>query len=63
MIVVGYKADANFIEAARVIKKHINIDSQSANKIISDIRDGKGVTLPNDFVLREDLEDLKFLIS
>lgn len=63
MLVVGYKTGANFNEAARVIKKHTNMDAQSVNRVISQIKEGQGVTLPNDFVLREDLEDLNFLIT
>ena len=63
MLVVGYKTGANFNEAVRVIRKHTNMDAQSANRVISQIKQGQGVTLPNDFVLREDLEDLNFLIT
>lgn len=63
MLVVGYKTGANFNEAARVIRKHTNMDTSSAQKIIVQIKEGQGVTLPNDFCLREDLEDLNFLIA
>lgn len=63
MLVVGYKTSADFTEAARVIKKHTALDNQSVNKVISQIREGHGVKLPDDFVLREDLVDLKFLIT
>jgi hypothetical protein len=63
MLVVGYKTGANFTEAARVIKKHTTFDNQTVNSAVSQIRDGHGVTLPDDFVLREDLVELKFLIA
>lgn len=63
MIVVGYKHSANFSEAARVIKKHTNMDAVAVRNMIEQIKNGTGVTLPNDFCLREDLEDLNFLIS
>lgn len=63
MIVLGYKAGVNFTEAARVLKKHTNMDANSVKKTIDSIKNGQGVTLPDDFVLREDLEDLNFLIS
>ena len=63
MIVLGYKAGANFTEVGRVIKKHTNMDAATLKKVVADIQEGKGVTLPDDFVLREDLEDLKLLVK
>jgi transcription elongation factor GreA-like protein len=63
MIVLGYRSNANFNEAVRVIKKHTNMDSQSINQVVSQIKKGQGVNLPDDFCLREDLEDLNFLIA
>jgi transcription elongation factor GreA-like protein len=63
MLVVGYKTNANFAEAARVIKKHTNMETKDVQKVVSQIKEGQGVKLPNDFVLREDLEDLDFLIT
>jgi hypothetical protein len=63
MIIVGYKNRANFSEAARVIKKHTNLDAVAVKNMIEQIKNGNGVSLPNDFCLREDLEDLHFLIS
>lgn len=62
MIVVGYRSNANFNEAAKVIKKHTNMDMQSVSKTVARIKEGQGVNLPDDFCLREDLEDLNFLI-
>ena len=63
MIVLGYKAGANFIEVASALRKHTNMDAQTVKKTVDDIKEGKGVTLPDDFVLREDLEDLNLLVS
>jgi hypothetical protein len=63
MIILGYKANANFDEAGRAIVKHTSMDKQRVKKVIADIRDGKGVTLPDDFVLREDLIDLNFIVN
>jgi hypothetical protein len=63
MIVVGYKAGANFVEVASVLKKHTNMDSTTVRQVVSDIKEGKGVKLPDDFVLREDLEDLMLLVG
>ena len=63
MIVVGYKANANFVEVGNTIKRHTNYDSQTVRSLVSQIQNGQGVNLPDDFVLREDLEDLDLLIA
>jgi len=63
MIVLGYKSNARFDEAALALVKHTRMDKQAVKKVIADIKEGKGVTLPDDFVLREDLTDLNFLLS
>lgn len=63
MLVVGYKHNADFAQAAHAIKKHTSLDATSVRNIIEQIKNGRGVDLPNDFCLREDLEDLNFLIT
>ena len=63
MIVVGYKANADFVKAGTAIRKHTNMDAQTVRSLVSQIQEGRGVTLPDDFVLREDLEDLNFLVK
>jgi hypothetical protein len=63
MVVHGYKAGVNFVEVASVLRKHTNMDSRTVKQVVSDIKEGKGINLPDDFVLREDLEDLDILIS
>ena len=63
MMVIGYKPNANFIEAQNVIKKHTTLSLGDVKQIVEHIREGNGVQLPDDFVLREDLEDLNFLLD
>ena len=63
MIVVGYRSTANFIEATNVIRKHTEFSLNDTKTIIENIKSGKGVRLPDDFVLRADLEDLDFLVQ
>jgi len=63
MIVEGYRYGANFNEAPRVIAKHTNISLSDAIKLCNQLKDGTIVILPDDFVLREDLTDLKFIIK
>ena len=62
-MVIGYKPNANFLEAQNVIKKHTAFSASDIKNIVEHIREGKGVKLPDDFVLREDLEDLNFLVD
>lgn len=63
MIVIGYRPSANFLEAQNVIKKHTSLNTSDVKQIVEHIREGKGVKLPDDFVLREDLEALNFLVD
>lgn len=63
MIVIGYKPNANFLAAQQVIKKHTSFSGNDVKQIVEHIREGKGVKLPDDFVLREDLEELNFLVQ
>jgi|TARA_Y100000022_G_C12975058_1_gene250862 hypothetical protein len=63
MNVIGYKANANFLEATNVIRKHTTFSGSDARNIVEHIKEGNSVKLPDDFVLREDLEDLNFLLD
>lgn len=63
MIVTGYKPNADFGRAQQAIKKHTKFSHSDAKHIVEHIREGNVVKLPDDFVLREDLEDLNFLLG
>ena len=63
MLVIGYKTGADFNSAAKVIIKHMSHSLQEASKLCDRIKKGEAVSLPNDFVLRDDLKELQFLIS
>lgn len=63
MIVTGYKTSANFYEAQLVIQKHTDLSASDVKTIMKNIQQGTAVKLPDDFVLREDLEDLHFLLD
>ena len=63
MLVLGYKAGANFINAPKVIQKHTGKSLAEATKLCNNLKSGNMFTLPDDFVLREDLEDLKFIVK
>ena len=56
MIVIGYRPNANFVEAQNVLKKHTQFSISDIKHMLEHIKEGQGVKLPDDFVLREDLE-------
>ena len=62
-MVIGYKPNANFVEATNVINKHTNFSIGDIKQMVEHIKEGNGVKLPDDFVLREDLEDLNFTLD
>ena len=63
MTVIGYRPNANFVEAQNVLKKHTQFSLSDIKQLLEHIREGQGVKLPDDFVLREDLEELNFLVD
>ena len=63
MMVIGYRPNANFVEAQNVLKKHTQFSIGDIKQLLEHIREGQGVKLPDDFVLREDLEELNFLVD
>jgi predicted transcriptional regulator len=63
MYVFGYRTTTDFVKATAVFKKHTKYDNQEIKNLIKQIKEGNVIQLENDFVLREDLEDLDFLIS
>lgn len=63
MLVLGYKAGADFNKATAAISKHAGISMHEAKKITDKIKSGETVKLDYDFVLREDLEECKFFIT
>jgi hypothetical protein len=58
MLVTGYRANANFEKARLAINKHTQFSLTQSKQICDAIQNGQSVKLPDDFVLREDLEDL-----
>ena len=63
MIVIGYRPTANFLEASNVLNKHTSFSAVDIKNMLEHIKEGRGVKLPADFVLREDLEDLNFIVD
>lgn len=63
MIIAGWKKGVNTVNAVQAVKKHTGMSMREANQLIKNALEGKAVKLPDDFVLREDLEDLGFSIK
>jgi hypothetical protein len=62
MIVIGCRYNSNDEQAALAIRKHTGKSLADSNKLIQEIKNGNTVSLPDDFVLREDLEDCNFIV-
>lgn len=63
MIIVGWKKGANTVDAIRAVKNHTGMSLKESKQLIESALEGKSVKLPDDFVLREDLEECNFIIS
>lgn len=63
MYITGYRAGVKTIDAISAVKKHTGKSLLESKQLIEAAIEGKAVELPDDFVLREDLEDLGFRLS
>lgn len=63
MYITGYRAGVKTIDAVIAVKKHTGKSMIESKRLIEAAIEGKAVQLPDDFVLREDLEELGFRLS
>ena len=63
MIISGWKSGAKSIDAIRAVKTHTGMSLAESKKLIETALEGKVVNLPDDFVLKEDLEDFGFKVD
>jgi hypothetical protein len=63
MYITGWRSGANTNDAVQAVKRHTNMSLLDCKRLIEDAIEGKAVVLPDDFVLREDLEDLGFKLK
>jgi ribosomal protein L7/L12 len=63
MYITGYRAGVKTIDAINAVRKHTGKSLLDSKRLIEAAVDGKSVQLPDDFVLREDLEDLGFKLN
>lgn len=63
MLVLGYKGNINKNAVMKSLSKHTGHSTSDVKTIVANIEAGYAVNLPDDFVLREELEDLNILIQ
>ena len=63
MYIIGWRKGAKTISAIDAVRKHTGKSLSEAKRLIDDALEGKPVQLPDDFVLREDLEDFGFKLK
>jgi ribosomal protein L7/L12 len=63
MYITGYRAGVKTIDAVNAVRKHTGKSLLDSKRLIEAAVEGKPVQLPDDFVLREDLEDLGFRLD
>jgi len=63
MIISGWRPGARKIDATQAINKHSGIGLKESKKIVDDVLEGTPRALPDDFVLREELESFNFIIE
>lgn len=63
MYIIGWRSGAKTTDAIQAVNRHTNLSLVESRRLIEDAVEGKPVTLPDDFVLREDLEDLGFKLE
>jgi hypothetical protein len=63
MIITGYRHGAKATDAVKAIHKHTEQSLHKSKSIVDEALEGKAMRLPDDFVLREDLEDAGFIVE
>lgn len=63
MIITGWKNGVKTINAIQAVKKHTSMSLRESKQLIETALEGEPVKLPDDLVLREELEDLGFSIQ
>lgn len=63
MTIIGYRKGANSYNAILSVKKHTGRSLLESKRLIEKVLEGETVQLDEDFVLREELTDLKFIVK
>lgn len=62
MTIIGYRKGARSIDAINSVRKHTGKSLIESKRLIEAVLDGGAVKLDEDFVLREELTDLNFIV-
>jgi hypothetical protein len=62
MTIIGYRKGANSLEAINAVKRHTGRSLLDSKRLIEAVLAGGSVKLDEDFVLREELTDLNFIV-
>lgn len=62
MQIIGFKKGAASITAINSVRKHTGMSLIESKKLIEQVLSGQVVKLDEDFVLREELTDCKFIV-
>jgi hypothetical protein len=63
MLIIGYRGKVDWRAVRETIRKVTGMKSDDANELTAQINSGHTVKLDEDFVLREQLEELGLLIK
>jgi ribosomal protein L7/L12 len=63
MTIIGYRKGAKSIDAILSVKKHTGRSLLESKQLIESVLKGQAVQLDEDFVLREELSQLNFILK
>jgi ribosomal protein L7/L12 len=63
MTIIGFKKGANSISAIVSVRNHTGMSLAESKRLIERVLAGNPVTLDDDFVLREELTEQKFIVQ
>lgn len=63
MLVYGYKGNVDWSKVKASLKKCTNLSASDIDKLVRTIKSGQTQTLPDDFVLHDELKDLNILVK
>lgn len=63
MTIIGWRQGANSVNAIRAVAKHTGKPLLESKQLIESALEGNAVVLPDDFILREDLEECNFILD
>lgn len=63
MILSGWRPGAKTIDAVQSVRRHTGMSLKESKHLVDEVLEGKPRKLPDDFVLREELESMNFILE